>query len=113
VIVGGHFDFAEHGSGIVDDWSGASLLPSLYEALKAEPRRHTFLFVAFAEEELGLIGSRRYVKAMVPEKRSATQETLRILHSRSDRLEAIRPDDYYQAYRLIAFYLAYLDEKLP
>ena len=28
IIVGAHFDFATHGKGIVDDWSGVSLLPS-------------------------------------------------------------------------------------
>src|SRR5882724_5794782 len=50
IVVGGHFDFADHGKGIVDDWSGASLLPSLYQALKSRPRRHTYVFVAFAAE---------------------------------------------------------------
>ncbi|HWE52557.1 MAG TPA: M28 family peptidase [Bryobacteraceae bacterium] len=70
IIVGGHFDFAEKGQGILDDWSGTALLPSLYEALKSEPRRHTFIFVAFAEEELGLLGSKQYVKEMSQEERS-------------------------------------------
>jgi hypothetical protein len=69
VIVGGHFDFAEKGQGIVDDWSGAALLPSLYEALKEIPRRHKFIFVAFAEEERGLVGSARFVKELSNEQR--------------------------------------------
>ena len=42
IIVAGHSDFVDRGKGIVDDWSGTALLPSLYEALKGEPRRHTF-----------------------------------------------------------------------
>ena len=37
IVVGGHFDFVENGKGMVDDWSGASLLPSLYQALKSRP----------------------------------------------------------------------------
>ncbi len=37
IIVGGHFDFVDQGRGLVDDWSGTSLLPSLYHALKALP----------------------------------------------------------------------------
>ncbi len=41
IVVGGHFDFIDKGSGIVDDWSGTSLLPSLYEALMSQSRRHT------------------------------------------------------------------------
>jgi hypothetical protein len=29
IMVGGHYDAESHGMGAVDDWSGASLLPSL------------------------------------------------------------------------------------
>lgn len=42
IIVGGHFDFVDKGQGIVDDWSGASLLPSLYQTLKDTRRKHTY-----------------------------------------------------------------------
>ena len=181
IVVGGHFDFAEHGQGIVDDWSGASLLPSLYQALKIRPRQHTYVFVAFAAEERGLVGSSRYVKDLSAEQKalirafvnleclgltsvkvwiqrstpalvarlsevasainmtlqgvdvqkigdddthpflsahipvisihSVTQETLRILHSERDRVDAVHLDDYYAAYKLTAYYLAYLDVK--
>jgi len=44
---------------------------------------------------------------------SLTQETWGILHSYKDTVSAIHPDDYYDAYRLVAFYLQYLDTKLP
>ena len=70
IIVGGHFDFVDQGRGLVDDWSGTSLLPSLYQALKAAPRQHTYKFVAFASEEKGLIGSRLFVKKLSPAQRS-------------------------------------------
>ena len=73
IIIGGHFDFADEGTGIVDDWSGASLLPSLYQALKSRPRRHTFVFVAFTAEERGLVGSSRYVRNMTPEQKALTR----------------------------------------
>jgi hypothetical protein len=43
---------------------------------------------------------------------SITQRTLEILHSPSDRLDAIHADVYYKTYRLAALYLAYLDLKL-
>ncbi len=182
IVVGGHFDFTEHGRGIVDDWSGTSLLVSLYETLKQDPRRHTFEFVAFAAEERGLIGSSQFVKALTPEQRgsirafinlerlgltppkvwvhrstpilvarlveianavhipsqavnvekvgdddthpffsnkipvisihSITQNTWGVIHSERDNIEAVHPDVYYDAYRLLAFYLAYLDFKM-
>ena len=38
IIVGGHFDFVDRGRGVVDNWSGCSLLPSLYQSLKTFPR---------------------------------------------------------------------------
>lgn len=183
IVVGGHFDFADEGRGIVDDWSGVSLLPSLYQALKAERRKHTYKFVAFTGEERGLLGSARYVKELTPDQRertaafinleclgltppkvwvhrstpvlvnlladiasavhtqlqgvnvdkvgdddthpfldkkipvicihSVTQDTWQVLHSKRDDISAIHPDDYYDAYRLVAFYLAFLDVKLP
>ena len=64
IVVGGHFDLVEKGNGAVDDWSGAVLLPSLYESFKNQPRTHTYVFVAFAAEEAGLHGSQEYVKKL-------------------------------------------------
>lgn len=57
IIVGAHFDRVPDGDGVVDNWSGASLLPSLYEAVKLEPRKHTYIFVGFTDEEKGEVGS--------------------------------------------------------
>lgn len=184
IIVGAHFDHASHGDGVVDNWSGASLLPSLYEAIKVAPRRHTFIFVGFTDEEAGEVGSRFYAQQMSKEEvaatdamvdldtlglggtkvwashsdkvliatlayiakqinlpvdavnvdrvgssdgeqfaerkipritiHSLTQETwnARILHTSKDRISAMRLDDYYQTYRLLAAYLAFLDDVL-
>ena len=67
IVVGAHFDHVDAGDGVVDNWSGASMLPSLYQAVKTEPRKHTFIFVAFAGEEKGLVGSRFYVSSLTPE----------------------------------------------
>ena len=182
IVVGGHFDFAAHGQGIVDDWSGVSLLPSLYQALKMRPRQHTYTFIAFASEKKGLAGSTRYVKKLTADQRqsirafvnleclglspvkvwvsratpalvarldevartihiplkgvnvenvgdddthpfrsakipvisipSITQKTFPILHTDRDTFEVIHFDEYYETYRLAAYYLAYLDLKV-
>lgn len=71
IIVGAHFDHVPDVDGVVDNWSGASLLPSLYEAVKVAPRRHTYLFIAFTDEELGLVGSSSYVRSMTKEQVAA------------------------------------------
>jgi Zn-dependent M28 family amino/carboxypeptidase len=182
IIVGAHFDHVSAGDGVVDNWSGASLLPSLYEVAKNEQRKHTYIFIGFTDEEKGEAGSRFYVHQMTREQVAATdamvnmdtlglaptevwashsdkhltgtlaylakqmnlplssvnveqigstdsvqfaerkipsitihslnQETwnARILHTSKDKLSAMRLDDYYQTYRLIAAYLVLLDQ---
>jgi hypothetical protein len=182
IIVGGHFDFVNAGRGVVDNWSGCSLLPSLYQSLKMSPRRHTFVFIGFADEEKGMVGSHFYVHQMSKDEvnktsamvnldsvgtgptefelergdkrlanalatvanakhfpwsvmnvhqvgrsdsdsfqdrhvptimiHSITTETFPILHTPRDQMNAIRPADYYDTYRLLAAYLAYLDATL-
>jgi len=67
IIVGAHFDRVSEGDGVVDNWSGASMLPSLYEAVKIEPRKHTYIFIGFTDEEPGEVGSRFYVQQMTRE----------------------------------------------
>ncbi len=182
IIAGGHFDFIDKGKGVVDNWSGAALLPSLFQSLKSVPRRHRFIFIGFTDEEKGLVGSSYYVNQLTKDdllhisgmvnldslgagttnmemdrgdKRlvgalstvaaafklplsvvnvhlvgrsdsdsfqdkkvptilihSITNETLPILHSPRDQMAAIHIPEYYDSYRLIAAYLAYLDEVL-
>jgi len=67
ILVGAHFDHVDIGQGVVDNWSGASMLPSLYESLGSEPLKHTFIFVGFSAEEKGLLGSKAYVKKFTRE----------------------------------------------
>jgi len=179
ILVGAHYDLAERGKGVVDNWTGAALLPTLLVSLAGHARSHTFVFVGFTDEEKGLVGSKFYVSQLTPEEKqkiramvnldtlglsptkvwvsradrklltalaavagamklplqgvdvekvgssdsesfaqqnipaitihSVTQETFSILHSPKDTPEAVRLDDYYQSYRLIAAYLSYLD----
>jgi Zn-dependent M28 family amino/carboxypeptidase len=181
IIVGAHFDHVPAGDGVVDNWSGASLLPSLYQAVTIAPRAHSYVFVGFTDEEKGEIGSRSYAGHMTKEEvaatdamvnmdtlglapteiwashsdkklgsalvyiakqlglpvkgvdvdqigstdsvqfaareipsitvHSLTQETwnARILHTSKDKISAMRLDDYYQTYSLMAAYLAFLD----
>ncbi len=67
IIVGAHSDLRGGGQGVVDDWSGAALLPSLFQTLRGSTRKHTFIFVGFAGEEHHMIGSGFYVKHLSAE----------------------------------------------
>jgi hypothetical protein len=69
IIVGAHFDKVDRGEGIADNWSGAAMLPSLLEAISRVPRRHTYLFIGFADEEKGLVGSGFYVRHLSKDQR--------------------------------------------
>lgn len=184
VVVTAHFDNAGPGDGAIDNWSGASLLPSLYESLSSVDRKLTFVFLLTTDEETGLRGATDFVKKLTPEQRkeivanvnidsiglegptrvwhsradqglretafrvaqaievpfgfvnvdkvgdsdshpfldkkipvidfhSLTSDTLRILHSREDVARNHDPRSYYDAYRLLAVFLAYLDTTAP
>lgn len=68
ILVGAHTDHVdEFGTGAVDNWTGASLLPSLFYSLSTLPRRHTFVFVGFSAEEKGLVGSAYYARHLTSE----------------------------------------------
>jgi hypothetical protein len=183
IVVGAHTDKVNIGDGVVDNWTGAVLLPGLLFSLRAHSRRHTMIFVGFSAEEQGLLGSKYYVNHLPHDERaridgmvnfdslglgptkvwashadqpllddlratarsthlplatenvdtigasadsesfandhipritlhSVTDETWSLLHSPSDTLAAIRMNDYYDSYELIALYLAYLDDAL-
>lgn len=71
IVVGAHTDHVDNfGAGVVDNWTGASLLPSLLYSLSGQPRRHTFIFVGFTAEEKGLVGSAYYADHLTPEQRT-------------------------------------------
>ncbi len=64
ILIGAHYDLVEKGSGVADNWTGAALLPTLFQSLNNSKTKHTFVFVAFTGEEIGLLGSKSYVKQM-------------------------------------------------
>jgi putative aminopeptidase FrvX len=174
IVAGAHFD----GKGVVDNWTGASLLPSLFESLSKTQHKHTFVFVGFTGKGNGLEGAQAYVKGLSNEERgrikaelnldslglsqtkvwaegsdkkltailaavgnalktpvmaapapengddsrafakekiatlcvhSVTPDTQKLLQSAQDNVEAVHMDEYYETYRLLCAYMAYLD----
>jgi Peptidase family M28 len=67
IIVGAHSDLRGGGQGVLDDWSGAALLASLFQTLQTSIRQHTFIFVGFTGEEHHMEGSRFYVRQLSAE----------------------------------------------
>lgn len=68
ILVGAHYDSAG-GDGVIDNWTGAILLPSLAQFMREQNRQHAFEFIGFAAEEKGLLGSKAYLKALSKEEK--------------------------------------------
>lgn len=176
VMVGAHYDRSTTARPL-DNWSGASLLPALYESLRQRTRRHTYVFIAFADRAQSLLGAKSFTdhlsssdlahtEAMVnldvlglsPTKVWSSHSDKELVHdllamvyalklsasqinmdavggTDSDPFAAhhiphitihsltqqnlsehaatrFRPDNYYDTYRLLCGYLAYLDTVL-
>jgi len=62
VIVGAHYDRNSSAQRPLDNWSGAAILPALYQSLKSRKRNHSFVFVAFADNGANPVGAEFYVK---------------------------------------------------
>lgn len=69
IVVGGHLDKVSVGDGVIDDWSGSCLATNLYQTLRSIDTHHTFVFMGFAHEEQGLVGSSAYVKSLTETQR--------------------------------------------
>jgi len=64
IVVGAHYDKANNGCGALDNWTGIVAMAHIYRSLKSAPIQKTLLFVAFGDEERGLVGSRAMVDAI-------------------------------------------------
>jgi hypothetical protein len=45
IVVAAHYEHQGQGEGALADWSGAALLPFLYQALQGQPRENEFIFL--------------------------------------------------------------------
>jgi hypothetical protein len=57
IIVGAHYERTSSPARPIDNWTGASLLPSLYRSLHHSKRRHRMIFVEFADRGNELSGA--------------------------------------------------------
>jgi aminopeptidase YwaD len=64
VIIGAHIDSVAAGPGANDNGSGTSVVTELGRAILARSYPFEIRLAAFGAEEIGLIGSKRYVEAM-------------------------------------------------
>jgi hypothetical protein len=177
VIVGAHYDRSSSPQRPLDNWSGAALLPALYESLRERKRNHSFVFVAFADNGNEPAGAEYFAQTLSHSQLEHAEAMVNIdalglsptkvwaAHSDKDLVKALvvmvyalklpasqidiaaagntdsdpfaarhipqitihsltqqnvinktttqfRPNNYYDTYRLLCGYLAYLDQSL-
>ena len=66
VIVGAHYDRNSSAQRPLDNWSGAAILPALYQSLRSRKRNHSFVFVAFADSGTNPVGAEFFVNHLAP-----------------------------------------------
>jgi Peptidase family M28 len=64
IVVGAHYDLVEKGCGAIDIWTGIVVIARIYGSLKGLTPEKTIEFVAFDQEEEGLLGSQAFVQAI-------------------------------------------------
>lgn len=62
IIVGAHYKRSSSLQKSFDNWSGASLLPALYQSLRDKKRDHSFIFVAFADDGSDPVGAESFAR---------------------------------------------------
>jgi Zn-dependent M28 family amino/carboxypeptidase/cyclophilin family peptidyl-prolyl cis-trans isomerase len=114
IVIGGHFDAFTGGTGGVDDGSGFA--PGmeairLIAAAGAKPKR-TIIFIAFAAEEQGLVGSQSWLKKH-PELHGKIVMMINRDSSPSAITGANVPETWYEDLQTITAPLANLNPKWP
>jgi hypothetical protein len=177
VIVGAHYERASSSQKPLDNWSGASLLPVMYQSLCDRKRSHSFIFVAFADDGKDPAGAESFAHHLTQSQLNRAEAMVNVdalgfsptkiwtAHSDKDLVHALivmvyalkipasqiditalghkdsdpfaarhipqitihsltqqniasgvttqfRPNNYYDTYRLLCGYLAYLDQFL-
>jgi Iap family predicted aminopeptidase len=109
----GMINFDTLGLGPTEVWASHADAP-LLGALARTASAMKLPIGAMNVENVGTADSESFAAFKIPRItiHSLTQKTLPVLHSRRDRIDAIKMDEYYATYRLLAGYLAYLDHFL-
>lgn len=72
IVIGAHSDFVPPGQGIIDNFSGVTLLTNIYETILSSgyKPRHNLIFMTFANEETMQHGSESFINSLNEEKKS-------------------------------------------
>ncbi len=78
IVIGGHYDSVAAGPGANDNASGTSAMLELARVFKDSASQLGVCFAAFGAEELGLWGSKGYVKSLTDEQKAAIKAMINL-----------------------------------
>ena len=64
IVFGAHYDFVDDGCGAIDNWTGIVAMAHTYRSVRQLGTKKTVHFVAFGNEEKGLLGSAAMARAI-------------------------------------------------
>lgn len=70
IIVGAHYDKVLPGCGAIDNWTGIVIIAHLFKTMNEYETDKTFEFIAFGDEEEGLLGSKAIADSIPKEERT-------------------------------------------
>lgn len=73
IVVSSHNDKVDVGDGVIDNWTGTTMVAHLYQSVKDWDTSVTYVFVAYAREEEGLVGSKQFYKSLTPAQRAVIE----------------------------------------
>src|SRR5262245_45263733 len=108
IVIGAHYDKTPDGCGAIDNWTGVVALAHIYRTVKDLPLKKNVVFVAFGEEEKGLVGSSAMAGAI---KKEQVAEYCAMINIDSLGIGAPQTLDNISSEKLIDFTVA-LAEKI-
>jgi hypothetical protein len=97
ILIVAHYPPEGEGASVVDNWSGAVMLPALYYSLQVAPHTHQYVFLALGGKD----GAATYLHALSKEKKRSIKAVIALdslgvdsLHDFSipDFMEPLRPE---------------------
>src|SRR5215468_6842166 len=100
IVIGAHYDKVIAGCGAIDNWTGVVAVAHIYRAVKDLPLKKNIVFVAFGDEEKGLVGSSAMAATI---KKEQVAEYCAMINIDSLGLDMTRVADNMSTKKLIDF----------
>ncbi len=107
IVIGAHYDH-RGGTGALDNWSGAAMLPILAESVGSVAMKHTLVFIAFGGKYHGASGARHYMKQLSEDQQHHISAMINL-----DSIGLVAPHYWPESGLVTPLQLAALNVRMP